>query len=316
MEKYSLSQHLTTANNLNGRRSIVCKCSEGHTTTTHQQQVTYPGHPDYFYKKLPVSPGRKSYKDLRRREAKKETDDNGQYRSIKVKSKGARIKDNQEVEVEAVKRAEPQVVKEVKREAVGRSGLLRRTESEEEEEERRRVSLRRLARVANWHHLPRVATKPRSLSAASSSSCSSLLSASRKSGAQQRTSSVAKILPSPSIRSFSSSSRLQYSSSYRPTSYLNHISNKMSVSTSNLPNSPLSYSPTHLSLSSSSVLEFSSSFSSLEEGDNMPEEKNRDVDVYLQVPPTILVSSNRGVVETGRFLSNSSSFRLQEAWAG
>jgi len=267
---------------------------------------------------------------------------------------------------------EPRVVNKVKREAVGRSGLLTRTESDAEEDHSIRVSLRRLARVANWHHLPRVAAKPRSLSATSSSSCSSLLSASRKPRAQQRTSSVARLLPSPSIRSFSPSSHLpqvatkpqilsatsssscssllaasrnsrgqqrtssaarlspspsigsfspsnplQCSNTSPTTSYLNHTSNKMSASTSNLlqspPSSPLSYSPPQLSLSSSSVLQFSSSLSSLEEGHNLAEEKNREVEVYLQVPPTILVSSKRRAVETGRFLS---SLLLQKAWAG
>jgi len=307
MEKYSLS--LTTANNPNVRSSKVCKCSEGQTTCTHQL-VMYPSHPDYFYKKLPVSRG-KTFKDLRRREAQRRTEDNGQYGSIKVKSKGVKVKDSQEVQVQAVKRTEPRVVKQVKRESFGRGGLLRRSESdEEEEEERSRVSFRRLTRVANWHHLPRVAAKPRSLSATSSSTCSSLLSASRNPRAQQRTSSIPRLLPSPSIRSFSPSSHLQCSNTYRPTSHPDHTSNKMSASTSNLlqspPSSPLSHSPPHLSLSSSSVLEFLSSLSSLKEGHNLPEEKNREVDVYLQVPTTILVSSNRRLVETGLFLSNLS----------
>ena len=191
----------------------------------------------------------------------------------------------------------------------------------DEEEERRRVSLRRVARVANCHHLPRVATKPRSLSATSSSSSSSLLSASRSSRVQQRASSVTKLLQSPSIRSFSSN--LQSSSSYRPTSSLNHTSNlKFALSTSNLlqspPSSPqLSLSPPpRLSSSTSSVLEFSSSLSSLE-GSNQPEERNRDVSVYLQVPRTILVSRRR-IVEDGKFhfKFNSSPFLLREAWAG
>ena len=239
-----------------------------------------------------------------------------------MNSKNASSKMRDRKEHEPVKRHEKNVGKEGKREGVCRNGLFQRvgqTESEEEEEEeRRRVSHRRVAKVANCHHLPRVATKPRSLSAASSSSCSSLLSASRKSRSQQRTSSAARLLPSPSIRSFSPSSHLQYSNTYRPASYLNHTSNKMSVSASNLRQSPsmspLSFSPSHSSLSTSPVPEFSS-LSSLE-GVNLPEEKNREVDVYLQVPRTILVSSQRRVVETGRFLSSSSPFLLQEARAG
>ena len=179
------------------------------------------------------------------------------------------------------------------------------------------MSLRRVARVANCHHLPRVATKPRSLSATSSSSSSSLLSASRRSRTQQRASSVTKLLQSPSIRSFSSN--LQSSSSYRPTSYLNHTSNlKFALSTSNLLQSPPSSSPAlsprpRLSSSTSSDLEFSSSL----EGINQPEERNRDVSVYLQVARTILVSRRR-IVEDGKFhfKFNSSPFLLREAWAG
>ena len=318
MEKYSLSQQLTAANNPNGQRRRVCHCSEGHTS--HHQQVTSSDLPDYFYKKLPVSRG-KAFKDLRRRESQRGTEDNRQQASINVKSKDAtKSKDSDEVEVQAVKRSEPQVGRE------GRIGVLRRgrqTEIDEEEEERRRVSLRRVARVANCHHLPRVATKPRSLSATSSSSSSSLQSASRRSQTQQRASSVTKILQSPSIRSFSSSSHLQYSGSCQPTSHLNHTSNlKFALSTSNLlqspPSSPqLSLSPPpRLSSSTSSVLEFSSSLSSLE-GSNQPEERNRDVSVYLQVPRTILVSRRR-IVEDGKFhfKFNSSPFLLREAWAG
>ena len=118
----------------------------------------------------------------------------------------------------------------------------------------------------------------------------------------------------------SSSSHLQYSGFYRPTSS-NHTSNlKFALSTSNLlqnpPSSPqLSLSPPpRLSSSTSSDLEFSSSLSSLE-GINQPEERNREVDVYLQVPRTILVSRRR-FVKDGKFLSNLCPFLLREAWAG
>ena len=79
------------------------------------------------------------------------------------------------------------------------------------------------------------------------------------------------------------------------------------------PSSPPALSPPPRLLSStSSVLEFSSSLSSLE-GINQPEESNRDVSVYLQVPRTILVS-RRMIVEDGKF--NLSPFLLREAWAG
>ena len=290
MEKYRSSQHQAVSKKQNGRRNGECNCSGGYFS-----DHLYSGHPDYFYKKIPMFQG-KTDNELGRSRVEKRWEDSHLSRK---KSKDATyiLKDRKEHKFKSVQRAESKVGKEEKKEATGRRGR-----QGSESEEGRRVSLGRVARIASCHHLPRVPVKPRSLSVASSSSCSSLLSAaSRRTRTPQRASSVALLLPSPSIRSFSPSSHMQHSSSYRPTYYLNHSTHKLARSTSSLlqglPKSPLCLKSPLLSMPTSSVQHFSSSLSSLEES-NLPEERNREVDVYLQVPRTFLVS-RRNVVDAG-----------------
>lgn len=287
MEKYRSSQHQAVSKKQNGRRNGECNCSVGHFS-----DHLYSGHPDYFYKKIPTSQW-KADKELGRSRVEKRWEDSHLSRK-KSKDVIYVLKDRKERKFKSVQRAESKVGKDGKKEATER-----RIRQGSESEEGRRVSLGRVARIASCHHLPRVPVKPRSLSAASSSSRSSLLSAaSRRTRTPQRASSVALLLPSPSIRSFSPSSHMQYSSSYRPTSHLNH---KLARSTSSLlqglPKSPFCLKSPLLSISTSSVQQFSSSFSSLEES-NLAEERNREVDVYLQVPRTFLVS-RRNVVDAG-----------------
>ena len=157
---------------------------------------------------------------------------------------------------------------------------------------RQRLSLR-VTRVANGHHLPRVPSKPRSLSAASYSysSSSSPISGSRRFQTEERASSSSKISAMCTLSSFSPLNQ----SAQRSTNTLHRSKWQLTKSTSCLlassAKSLLRRTPSHNSQSSIFLPDFPSVQSSHEE-DYLADEKNRDVGVY-QVPSAISRSRQR-----------------------
>ena len=148
--------------------------------------------------------------------------------------------------------------------------------------------------MANGHHLPRVPSKPRSLSAASYtySSSSSPISGCRRIQAEERASSTTKISAMYTVSSFSPSSpRVHHS-----TNTLHRSKKQLTKSTPSLlassAKSSLLITPSRNSQSSTFLLGFPSVQSSLEK-DELADEKNRDVGVYLQVPSVIFRSKQR-----------------------
>ena len=265
------------------QRKGRCHCSK---TTCHQMKN--PGQTEYFYKKLPMS-GVKIQVDFISQDFPRRAEDyRWRMNNMKHKDFGRQHFGKQGTQTNA-KEGRPETDSEAA------PGVKRQDHPREPEAGvRRRLSLRRVTRVANGHHLPRVPSKPRSLSAASYtySSSSSPISGCRRIQAEERASSTTKISAMYTVSSFSPSSpRVHHS-----TNTLHRSKKQLTKSTPSLlassAKSSLLITPSRNSQSSTFLLGFPSVQSSLEK-DELADEKNRDVGVYLQVPSVILRSKQR-----------------------
>ena len=276
------------------QRKGRCHCSK---TTCHQMKI--PGQTEYFYKKLPMS-GVKIQVDFISQDFPRRAEDyRWRMNNMKHKDFGRQHFGKQGTQTNA-KEGRPETDSEAA------PGVKRQDHPREPEAGvRRRLSLRRVTRVANGHHLPRVPSKPRSLSAASYtySSSSSPTSGCRRIQAEERASSASKISATCTVGSFSPSSPTVHDS----TNTLHRSKKQLTKSTSSLWAS--SAKPTllgtslHNSQSSIFLPDFPSVQSSLEE-DEPANEKNRDVGVYLQVPSAVFMSRQR-IVQRQLYVNDS-----------
>ena len=247
-----------------------------------------PGQTDYFYKKLPMSRVKIQEESISQDIQGRAEDYRWRMNNMKHKDFGRQYFGKQGSQTKA-REGRP----ETKSEAA--PGVIRQHDpTEPKAGVRRRLSLRRVTRVANGHHLPRVPSKPRSLSAASYtySSSSSPISGSRRIQEEERAFSTSKISATCTVGSFSPSSPTVHHS----TNTLRRSKKQLTKSTSCLlassAKSLLLRTPSHNSQSSFFLLDFPSVQSFLEE-DELADEKNRDVGVYLQVPAAIFMSRQR-----------------------
>ena len=275
------------------QRKGRCHCSK---TTFHKMK--YPDQTDYFYKKLPMSRVKIQEESISQDFQGRAEDYRWRMNNMKHKDFGRQYFGKQGTQTKAKR-------PETKSEAA--PGVIRQLHPREPEAGvRQRLSLRRVTIAANGHHLPRVPSKPRSLSAASYtlSSSPSPISGSRRIQVKERASSTtSKISATCTVSSFSPSSPRAHHS----TNTLHRSKKQLTKSTSCLlassAKSLLLRTPSHNSQSSIFLPDFPSVQSSLEE-DELADEKNRDVGVYLQVPSAIFRSRQR-IVQRQLYVNDS-----------